>query len=87
MTVAENESTPTAAAEKKHLWDRVLTATPIILTVLATFLAGKSTSEMTKAMYYRSEAAQEEAKGANQWGYFQAKRIRGAILETGAATC
>jgi hypothetical protein len=95
MNAGENVPTPSTApvvpdpaapaattpAEKKHWWDKILTITPIILTVLATFLAGKSSGEMTKAMYYRSMAAQEESKGANQWNYFQAKRIRGQGLD------
>ncbi len=66
----------------KTLWDSILTSTPVILTVVATLLAGLSSSEMTRAQYHRSLAAQHQSKVADQWGFFQAKRIRGTSLET-----
>ena len=72
------EPTP---AEKKSIWSKAMSSIPIILTVLATAFAGMSTSAMTQSMYYRSVAAQDQSKAANQWGYFQAKRIRGTTLE------
>jgi hypothetical protein len=34
---------------------------------------------MTKAQYDRSLAAQQQSKAGDQWGFFQAKRLRGAI--------
>ena len=61
---------------------RALAAAPVALTVLATVLAGLSSSEMTRSMYYRSLAAQEQSKAGSQWEFFQAKRIRGTTLET-----
>jgi Domain of unknown function (DUF4337) len=72
-----------ASADKSHqgLWGTVLTTTPIVLTVLATVFAGLSSSEMTQSMYYRSLAAQHQSKAGDQWGFFQAKRIRGTSLE------
>jgi hypothetical protein len=60
-------------------WGKVLTSTPVIMTVVATLLAGLSSSEMTRAQYDRSMAAQLQAKAGDQWGYFQAKRLRGAM--------
>ena len=60
-------------------WGRILTATPIIMTVIATALAGLASSEMTRAQYSRSLAAQEQSKAGDQWGFFQAKRLRGAL--------
>ena len=60
-------------------WGKVLTATPIIMTVIATALAGLASSEMTRAQYSRSLAAQQQSKAGDQWGFFQAKRLRGAI--------
>jgi hypothetical protein len=74
--------TPAAADKaRKSLWTTILTSTPILLTVVATLFAGMSSSEMTRAMYHRSIAAQEESKGGNQFAFFQAKRIRGTNLE------
>jgi hypothetical protein len=54
-----------------------------MLTVMATILAGLSSSEMTQSMYFRSLAAQNQAKAGSQWAFFQAKRIRGTTMETG----
>jgi hypothetical protein len=58
---------------------KVVTVTPVFLTVLATVLAGLSSSEMTRSMYYRSLAAQHQAKAGDQWAYFQAKKMREAL--------
>jgi hypothetical protein len=78
-------SQPTAAAsppeKPRTLWERIITSTPIVLTVIATVLAGMSSGEMTRAQYYRSLAAQQQAKVSDQWNFFQAKRICGADME------
>jgi len=60
-------------------WGKILVATPIIMTVIATALAGLASSEMTRAQYSQSLAAQQQSKAGDQWGFFQAKRLRGAI--------
>ena len=60
-------------------WGKVLAATPVIMTVIATLLAGLASSEMTRAQYDRSLAAQEQNKASDEWGFFQAKRLRGAF--------
>jgi hypothetical protein len=69
------------APPKKKLWDTVLTATPILLTVLGTILASRSSGEMTQAQYYRSVAGQNQSKAGDQWAFFQAKRVRGTIQQ------
>lgn len=61
------------------LWGRVLAATPVIMTVVATALAGLASAEMTRAQYIRSLAAQQQSKAGDQWSFFQAKRLRGAV--------
>ena len=58
---------------------KVLSATPVVLTVLATMLAGLASSEMTRAQYERSLAAQQQSKAGDQWNFFQAKRLRGSV--------
>src|SRR6516164_3656989 len=68
-------------SQSKSFWNSVLTATPVVLTVFATVLAGLSTSEMTLAQYHRSMAAQDQSKASDQWNLFQAKRIRGTEVE------
>src|SRR5436190_8176106 len=61
------------------VWRKILTATPVVMTVVATALAGLASSEMTRAQYDRSLAAQQQSKAGDQWSYFQAKRLRGAM--------
>ena len=63
----------------QNKWGKFLAATPIIMTVIATALAGLASSEMTRAQYSRSLAAQQQSKSGDQWGFFQAKRLRGTI--------
>ncbi len=59
-------------------WGRILTTTPVVMTVIATLLAGLSSSEMIRAQYERSLASQQQSKAGDQWSYFQAKRLRAA---------
>jgi len=61
------------------LQGKLLSATPVVMTVVATLLAGLSSSEMTRAQYDRSLAAQLQSKAGDQWSFFQAKRLRGAM--------
>jgi hypothetical protein len=60
-------------------WGKILTATPVVMTVIATALAGLSSSEMNRAQYDRSGAAQLQSKASDQWSFFQAKRLRSAL--------
>jgi hypothetical protein len=60
-------------------WGKLLLATPVVMTVIATLLAGLASSEMTRAQYDRSLAAQQQSKAGDQWNFFQAKRLRGAM--------
>lgn len=59
-------------------WGKILGATPIVMTVIATMLAGLASSEMTKAQYDRSAAAQLQSKAGDQWSFYQAKKLRSA---------
>src|SRR5437016_14453760 len=83
--MASNSATQTPPASQpdkpKKFWDSILTSTPVVLTVVATLLAGLSSSEMTRAQYHRSLAAQHQSKAGDQWSFFQAKRIRGGNTE------
>ncbi len=60
---------------------KILAATPVIMAVVATMLAGLASSEMTRAQYDRALAAQQQSKAGDQWSFFQAKRLRGAIQQ------
>jgi hypothetical protein len=57
----------------------MLSATPVVMAVVATMLAGLASSEMTRAQYDRALAAQQQSKAGDQWSFFQAKRLRGAL--------
>jgi hypothetical protein len=61
-------------------WGKILSATPVALAVVATLLAGLASSEMTRAQYDRSLAAQLQSKAGDQWNFFQGKKLRGALL-------
>jgi hypothetical protein len=60
-------------------WGKILAATPVVMTVIATLLAGLASSEMTSAQYDRALGAQLQSKAGDQWSYFQAKKLRSAI--------
>ena len=60
-------------------WGKMLSATPVVMAVIATMLAGLSSSEMTRAQYDRSLAAQQQSKAGDQWSFFQAQRLKGAL--------
>ena len=63
----------------QSVWGKILNATPVVMAVIATMLAGLSSSEMTRAQYDRSSAAQQQSKAGDQWSFFQAKKLRGAL--------
>ncbi len=63
-------------------WGKILGMTPIVMTVIATMLAGLASSEMTRAQYDRSLAAQLQSKAGDQWNYYQAKKLRGAVARS-----
>lgn len=81
--VKANESNPPPdqAKPKKNMWERVITITPVVMTVVATLLASQSTGEMTRAQYHRSLASQNQSKAGDQWSFFQAKRTRKLIAD------
>ena len=73
------------ADEPKGLLDKIGAALPIALTAVATAFAGMSTTELQRSMYWKSQAAQDQAKAANQWGLFGFKRSRALEMEVAAA--
>lgn len=60
-------------------WGKILLATPVVMTVIATMLAGLASSEMTRAQYDRALGAQRQSKAGDQWSFFQAKKLRSAV--------
>ena len=65
----------------QNKWGKILLATPVVMTVIATLLAGLASSEMTRAQYDRALGAQLQSKAGDQWAYFQAKKLRSAIQQ------
>ncbi len=61
------------------LFGKILAATPVVMAVVATMLAGLASSEMTRAQYARALAAQQQSKAGDQWSFFQAKRLRSSL--------
>lgn len=74
------------AEEKKSLFDKLGAGLPVGLTALATILAGLSTGELNRAMLWRSNAAQDQAKANGQWSLAGFKRDRALICDTTADT-
>lgn len=64
------------------MWGRILAATRAVMALVATLPAGVACGEMTRAQYDPSLAARQQSKAGDQWGHFQAKRLRGTGLRT-----
>jgi hypothetical protein len=58
---------------------KILAATPVVMAVISTMLAGLASSEMTRAQYDRSSGAQLQSKAGDQWNYAADKKNRGAL--------
>jgi hypothetical protein len=71
--------------EHKGFLDKLGAALPVGLTALATAFAGMSTSELQRAMYWKSQAAQDQSRATNQWSYAGFKRDRALIMQTTAS--
>ena len=72
------------AEKPKSIFEKIGAALPIALTALATAFAGLSSSEMSRAMYWRSAAAQDQSKAADQWSLAAHKRDRAIMMQTAA---
>lgn len=69
----------------KGLFERLGAALPVGLTALATAFAGMSTGALQQAMYWKSQAAQDQSRATNQWSYAGFKRDRALAMQTAAA--
>jgi hypothetical protein len=72
------DNSPSDPKKPKSLWDTIITSTPVVMTVLATILAGLSSSEMSQSQYHMARSAKEQSKAGDQWAFFQSKKARGA---------
>src|SRR5262245_5291280 len=71
--------------EPKSLTEKIGAALPIGLTALATIFAGMSTGALQQAMYWKSQAAQDQARATNQWTLAGFKVDRSLVMQTSAA--
>ncbi|MBA4191417.1 MAG: hypothetical protein C0467_25840 [Planctomycetaceae bacterium] len=78
-------SDSTKPEEPKGLLQKLGAALPIGLTALATVFAGMSTGALQQAMYWKSQAAQDQSKATNQWSLAGFKRDRALTMQTSAA--
>src|SRR5271167_1727817 len=79
--MAEKPKIPQAltADLPQNRWGKTLAATPVVMAVIATMLAGLASSEMTHAQYDRSTAAELQSKAGDQWNFAADKKTRGAL--------
>jgi hypothetical protein len=71
--------------EPKGLLDKLGAALPVGLTALATVFASMSNGALQEAMYWKSQAAQDQSKATNQWTLAGFKRDRALVMQTSAA--
>ena len=71
--------------EPKGLIDKLGAALPVGLTALATVFASMSNGELQEAMYWKSQAAQDQSRATNQWSLAGFKRDRALIMQATAA--
>ena len=78
-------STAAPADEKpeapRSLLEKIGAALPVGLTALATAFAGMSTGALQQAMYWKSQAAQDQSCATNQWSYAGFKRDRALVMQ------
>lgn len=85
MSDTPSSTTPTEADPPKSIANKIGTALPIALTALATAFAGMSTTELQRAMFWRSYSAQDQAKATSQWTLAGFKRDRALICQSTAS--
>ncbi|HUR52515.1 MAG TPA: hypothetical protein VMZ71_00150 [Gemmataceae bacterium] len=77
--------TPAAPEEPKSFLDRIGPAVAVGLTALAAVFGSMSAAALQQAMYWKSQAAQDQSKSTNQWSLAGFKRDRSLIMQTSAA--
>lgn len=78
-------ATPPEPEAPKGFLDKIGAALPIAMTALATIFASMSNGALQEAMYWKSQAAQDQSKSTNQWSLAGFKRDRALIMQATAA--
>jgi hypothetical protein len=81
----DSPATTTQPEEPKGFLDKLGAALPVGLTALATVFAGMSTGALQRAMYWKSQAAQDQSRATDQWSLAGFKRDRALVMQTAAA--
>jgi hypothetical protein len=71
--------------EPKGLIEKLGAALPVGLTALATVFASMSNGALQEAMYWKSQAAQDQSRATNQWTLAGFKRDRALVMQATAA--
>ncbi|MDY3563633.1 hypothetical protein R5W23_005249 [Gemmata sp. JC673] len=71
--------------EPKTLLEKAGAALPVALTALAAVFGSMSNGALQEAMYWKSQAAQDQAKSTSQWSLAGFKRDRSLMMQTTAA--
>src|SRR5581483_4756145 len=81
------DTTPAGAKpeEPRTLLDKIGPAIAVGLTALAAVFGSMATGQLQQAMYWKSQAAQDQARATNQWSLSGFKVDRAAIMQTSAA--
>jgi hypothetical protein len=83
--MADAPSDSTKAEEPKSFIDKIGPALAVGLTALAAVFGSMSAAALQQAMYWKSQAAQDQSKSTNQWSLAGFKRDRALIMQTSAA--
>ncbi|MCE9566618.1 MAG: hypothetical protein K8U57_31735 [Planctomycetes bacterium] len=70
--------------EPKTLLDKIGPALAVGLTALSAVFGSMSAAQLQQAMYWKSQAGQDQSKSANQWSLFGFKRSRALEMEAAA---
>jgi hypothetical protein len=73
------------AAEKRESWVIALSFSTAIIAVFAAVAAMESGAFSNEALIQKNEAMLAQAKASDQWAYYQAKGIKGAVYATQSA--
>ena len=85
MSDATPAAPPAPPEPPKGLLEKLGAALPVGLTALATIFASMSNGALQEAMYWKSQAAQDQSRSTNQWTLAGFKRDRALIMQATAA--
>jgi hypothetical protein len=71
--------------ERKSLLDKIGPGLAVGLTALAAVFGSMSAAALQQAMYWKSQAAQDQSKSTNQWTLAGFKRDRALVMQAAAA--